>query len=197
MTAPLNMLTDEALETFFDQNGDNKGQGLDTYYKKAVRDGFNLARGLLSASKPAVPQQSGVEHFNYLCSLLPEGFHWSDPLTPGVLSHIVSAAAPAQSGEPVVPANVMAALDRMCTPLDESVLKGATAEADAHSMKLIRDYLLCVPQTAQTERALTDEQIRRAMILTPAFSDDADYAHWIRMGRAVLALAAQPACGDN
>lgn len=41
-----------------------------------------------------------------------------------------------------VPSNVMAALDRMCTPLDESILKGATAEADAHSMKLIRDYVL-------------------------------------------------------
>jgi hypothetical protein len=44
-----------------------------------------------------------------------------------------------------VPSNVMAALDRMCTPLDESVLKGATADADAHSMKLIRDYVLSTP----------------------------------------------------
>jgi len=48
---------------------------------------------------------------------------------------------------------------------------------------------------APAQSAPTDEQIRRAMILTPAYSDDADYAHWIRMGRAVLAIAAQPASG--
>ncbi|WP_144156511.1 hypothetical protein [Paraburkholderia sp. BCC1885] len=41
-----------------------------------------------------------------------------------------------------IPANVMAALDRMCTPLDASVLSGTTADADAHSMRLIRDYVL-------------------------------------------------------
>jgi hypothetical protein len=41
-----------------------------------------------------------------------------------------------------VPAEVMAALDRMCTPLDESVLKGATAQADAHSMGIIRKHIL-------------------------------------------------------
>lgn len=44
-----------------------------------------------------------------------------------------------------IPANVMAALDRMCTPLDKSVLAGATADADAHSMKIIRDYILAAP----------------------------------------------------
>ncbi|MFP3708489.1 hypothetical protein SB783_31200 [Paraburkholderia sp. SIMBA_009] len=41
-----------------------------------------------------------------------------------------------------IPHNVLAALDRMCTPLDESVLKGATARADARSMQTIRDYVL-------------------------------------------------------
>ncbi|WP_217086575.1 hypothetical protein [Burkholderia multivorans] len=43
-----------------------------------------------------------------------------------------------------IPANVLAALDRMCTPLDESVLGGATARADAHSMQTIRQYMLGV-----------------------------------------------------
>jgi hypothetical protein len=43
-----------------------------------------------------------------------------------------------------IPANVLAALDRMCTPLDESVLGGATARADAHSMQTIRQYVLGV-----------------------------------------------------
>ncbi|WP_321788195.1 hypothetical protein [Paraburkholderia sp. J94] len=41
-----------------------------------------------------------------------------------------------------IPENVLAALNRMCTPLDESVLKGATARADAHSMQTIREYVL-------------------------------------------------------
>ncbi|WP_230961101.1 hypothetical protein [Burkholderia cepacia] len=41
-----------------------------------------------------------------------------------------------------VPAAVLAALDRMSTPLHESVLDGATAAADAHSMKVIREYVL-------------------------------------------------------
>ncbi|MGS0896862.1 hypothetical protein ACVBGC_30655 [Burkholderia stagnalis] len=41
-----------------------------------------------------------------------------------------------------VPAAVLAALDRMCTPLHESVLDGATAAADSHSMQMIRDYAL-------------------------------------------------------
>ncbi|UEP39693.1 hypothetical protein LL998_33680 (plasmid) [Burkholderia ambifaria] len=41
-----------------------------------------------------------------------------------------------------VPAAVIAALDRMRTPLHESRLDGATAEADAHSMKVIREYVL-------------------------------------------------------
>ncbi|WJN72052.1 hypothetical protein [Burkholderia anthina] len=41
-----------------------------------------------------------------------------------------------------VPAAVIAALDRMSTPLHESRLDGATAEADAHSMKVIREYVL-------------------------------------------------------
>lgn len=60
-----------------------------------------------------------------------------------------------------------------------------------------RTVLQIVAQQAQTDRAPTDEQIRRAMILTPAYSDDADYAHWIRMGRAVLAIDAQPASGGE
>jgi hypothetical protein len=43
----------------------------------------------------------------------------------------------------------MAALDRMCTPLDESYLKGTTAQEDAKCMALIRDYILSVGTEAQ------------------------------------------------
>ncbi|NMU88370.1 hypothetical protein HGQ98_00505 [Achromobacter ruhlandii] len=61
-------------------------------------------------------------------------------------------AAPAAPGvstvEQGIPADVMAALDRMCTPLDTSVLKGATADADAFCMQLIRDYVLRRPAPA-------------------------------------------------
>ncbi|MEM5314144.1 hypothetical protein [Paraburkholderia sp. JHI869] len=41
-----------------------------------------------------------------------------------------------------VPDSVRAALERMCTPLDQSWLSGATAQADAHCMKVIREYVL-------------------------------------------------------
>lgn len=41
-----------------------------------------------------------------------------------------------------VPADVLDALDRMCTPLDSSVLCGATAAADARSMQTIRAHIL-------------------------------------------------------
>ncbi|MDA8153183.1 MAG: hypothetical protein M0003_10805 [Acidithiobacillus sp.] len=48
-----------------------------------------------------------------------------------------------------VPDEVMAALNRMCTPLDESYLKGITAQEDAKCMALIRDYILSVCAQSQ------------------------------------------------
>jgi hypothetical protein len=51
------------------------------------------------------------------------------------------AAAP-QPPKEIIPAEVIAALDRMCTPLDESYLKGITAQEDARCMALIRGYIL-------------------------------------------------------
>lgn len=47
-----------------------------------------------------------------------------------------------QAAPVVVPQDVLDALDRMCTPLHESRLSGATAEADARCMQIIRDYVL-------------------------------------------------------
>ena len=53
------ILTDEALDKFFDRNGDDEGQGLDSYYKKAVRDGYYLARGLIAdACAAGMPEPS-------------------------------------------------------------------------------------------------------------------------------------------
>lgn len=43
------ILSDAALQKFLNDNGDDKDQGLDLYYKDAVRDGFYHARGLISA----------------------------------------------------------------------------------------------------------------------------------------------------
>ena len=40
---------------------------------------------------------------------------------------------------------------------------------------------------------LSDEQLRRVMVMQPTFDDDADYAHMIRMGRAVENAVAAPA----
>jgi hypothetical protein len=50
---------------------------------------------------------------------------------------LYAAPVPALS----VPIEVRAALNRMCTPLHESRLAGATAEADARCMKIIREYV--------------------------------------------------------
>jgi hypothetical protein len=58
-----------------------------------------------------------------------------------------------------------------------------------------RDQVSLIEWIAKQEPSaakVSDEQIRMAMILTPAYCDDGDYQHWIRMGRSVLALAASP-----
>lgn len=52
-----------------------------------------------------------------------------------------------------IPESVRIALERMCTPLDKSVLTGATADADAHSMKIIRDYVLCMTRNTEPAHA--------------------------------------------
>ncbi|MBR8270464.1 hypothetical protein KDW88_27155 [Burkholderia cenocepacia] len=64
------------------------------------------------------------------------------------LAIVMDQAPPAPDGdlseeaEGHVPAAVIAALDRMSTPLHVPRLDGATAAADAHSMKVIREYVL-------------------------------------------------------
>jgi hypothetical protein len=35
------------------------------------------------------------------------------------------------------------------------------------------------------QELLSDDQIRRIMVLQPVYSDDADHAHTVRMGRAI------------
>lgn len=59
-----------------------------------------------------------------------------------VIQRHAKPAAPVAPATVAVPDDVMAALDRMCTSLHESILKGATAASDAASMKVIRDYIL-------------------------------------------------------
>lgn len=51
-------------------------------------------------------------------------------------------AATPQPPKEAIPPEVMTALDRMCIPLDESYLKGITAQEDAKCMALIREYIL-------------------------------------------------------
>ncbi|CAG4887734.1 hypothetical protein [Paraburkholderia saeva] len=48
----------------------------------------------------------------------------------------------AAQADTAVPDDVRAAVERMCNPLDKSLLSGATADADAHCMALIRAYVL-------------------------------------------------------
>ncbi|WP_446903021.1 hypothetical protein [Burkholderia sp. YIM B11467] len=61
--------------------------------------------------------------------------------------------SPAMAAEAVaIPADVHAALDRMCSPLDESRLSGLTAQLDANCMKVIRDYVLKTTPTSFQQR---------------------------------------------
>jgi len=56
-----------------------------------------------------------------------------------------------------VPEDVRAALDRMCTPMDESWLSGTTAKEDARCMALIRNHVLAAPPAnAQLHQQLAD-----------------------------------------
>lgn len=57
-----------------------------------------------------------------------------------------------------IPKVVINALNRMCEPLHETVLKGVTAEGDAYCMKVIREYIL------STSKADTSEAIRNAAL---------------------------------
>jgi hypothetical protein len=51
-----------------------------------------------------------------------------------------------------IPADVRRALDRMCTPLHESRLSGATADEDARCMQIIRNYIEAGAQNAEAIR---------------------------------------------
>lgn len=75
-------------------------------------------------------------------------------------------AVPVKEYLTTVPSDVMAALDRMCTPLDDSWLGTATetAKADARSMALIRSYIMSGVETDRAPadaHALLDEYERR------------------------------------
>lgn len=64
----------------------------------------------------------------------------------------------------VVPDEVRAAVERMCEPLDESVLSGATAKADAHCMALIRAYVLGEDSVSETPQAPNDDAAARDFV---------------------------------
>lgn len=70
-----------------------------------------------------------------------------------------------------VPDEVMRALDRMCTPLDPSVLSGATAQADTNSMKVIRDYVLSAAPGKPEAKTAMPEDIEAVLA---CLSDDID-----------------------
>ncbi len=57
------------------------------------------------------------------------------------MAKAIAALAQAEQRQDV-PAKVMAALDRMCMPLHESLLSGATAREDARCMAVIRNYVM-------------------------------------------------------
>jgi hypothetical protein len=64
---------------------------------------------------------------------------------------VAFVTAATRAGAGVVPADVCAALARMCKPLDESRLSGVTAEEDARCMALISGYVLSGRNAAPTD----------------------------------------------
>jgi hypothetical protein len=60
----------------------------------------------------------------------------------------------------MLPDDVKGAVDRMCTPLDPSVLHGATAEADASCMAAIRAHLEAQEASNDTLRSAAQKTLR-------------------------------------
>jgi hypothetical protein len=86
-----------------------------------------------------------------------------------------------------VPPEVRHALDRMCTPLDESRLSGATAQEDARCMAIIKEYIeSSVTPAVQAQAELTNERIIAISDETQtAESRDGDYILPISFARAI------------
>jgi len=114
----------------------------------------------------------------------------------GLLPAASAASTVADEG---VPQDVMAALDRMCTPLHPTQLSGATANADAFCMQLIRDYVLNRPAPAASDaldvllltQALQD--LRQAFVI--AVGDKSPFAR-IALEKADAALSASQQGGE-
>lgn len=138
---------------------------------------------------------SDVQEFKEECECCEgRGFVFAFQDIPGIEEYVKACRpAPAAAGvstvedeQATVPADVMAALDRMCTPLDTSVLKGATAEADAFCMQLIRDYILRRPAPAAGDAlALLDHTLLRDVL---GYVEDAGPADVWGSAQAWMAL---------
>lgn len=121
--------------------------------------------------------QQFVRHFAHsiesavLASLVPAGLetltrYRSDDVHPGwmheandgrwMLFADVERWAASHAGaaaEPAIPADVRAALDRMCLPLDESRLSGVTAREDARCMAIIKRHIEAAAPSSADVRA--------------------------------------------
>lgn len=86
--------------------------------------------------------------------------------------YVVQPAAPVAPATVAVPDDVMCALDRMCTPLHESFLKGATAKEDARCMRVIRDYVLGSTVAAPEGYVLAPVNPTREMIAAGDAAND-------------------------
>lgn len=129
-------LTDEEIEA----NSDLIVEG------PAMREALIGARNALLKALPHVPpDQEGLycgEWLTEINEVLGRLFGWVDgrPKVPSLdvpHEHKRSVAMPRVT----VPADVRKAIERMCTPLDQSILKGATAEADARCMQIIKQFI--------------------------------------------------------
>lgn len=112
--------------------------------------------GHVFVERQVAERKTDLQEFKEECECCEgRGFAFAFADIPGIAQYVKSCR-PAEALDAgmsqEVPAEVMAALDRMCTPLDPSWLKGVTDEVDAKNMNIIRDYILRRPaSTVATE----------------------------------------------
>lgn len=74
-----------------------------------------------------------------------------------IMGHAVTQGrAAGLEEERAIPEEVKKALDRMCKPLHDSVLSGATAAADAYCMEVIRNYVMSTASPTSSDAGKDD-----------------------------------------
>jgi hypothetical protein len=145
---------------------------------------------------PVVLDDERAHPFAELCAMLPADVNWGDSLTPDIARHIARAASPQATA--TLPAAFVNGYElRNMLPDDESAGADRTPGIQRTQSQFRDTPLYAAAQPAQTERALTDEQI---MLLADDAGIPADETCpdtvLLKFARALL-TAAQPASGGD